>query len=69
MVDGRTVYPQQVEDTVADASPMVRRGYVAAFTIPGERLVVVADARPAPTAPTRRRRSRRSGRQCRAVTA
>jgi len=43
MVDGRTVYPQHVEATVADASPMVRRGYVTAFTIPGERLVIVAE--------------------------
>ncbi|MCV7420251.1 AMP-binding protein [Mycobacterium yunnanensis] len=43
MVGGRTVYPQHVEATVADASPMVRRGYVTAFTIPGERLVIVAE--------------------------
>jgi len=37
------VYPQHVEATVADASPMVRRGYVTAFTTPGERLVIVAE--------------------------
>jgi fatty-acyl-CoA synthase len=43
MVDGRTVYPQQVEATVADASSIVRRGYVAAFTISDERLVVIAE--------------------------
>ncbi|KQY09171.1 fatty-acid--CoA ligase [Mycobacterium sp. Root135] len=46
LVDARTVYPQHVEATVADASPIVRRGYVAAFTVPaddGERLVVVAE--------------------------
>lgn len=46
VIDGRTVYPQHLEATVADASPIVRRGYVAAFTIPGddvERLVIVAE--------------------------
>ncbi|MEU0498897.1 fatty acyl-AMP ligase [Mycobacterium sp. NPDC006124] len=43
LVDGRTVYPQHVEATVADASRVVRRGYVAAFTVPGERLVVIAE--------------------------
>jgi len=46
MVDGRTVYPQHVEASVADASPMVRRGYVAAFTVPtddGDRVVVIAE--------------------------
>ncbi|OHV05599.1 fatty acyl-AMP ligase [Mycobacterium talmoniae] len=47
-IDGRNHYPQDVEATVADASPMVRRGYVTAFTVPttagdGERLVVVAE--------------------------
>ncbi|BBZ28616.1 nitrate ABC transporter substrate-binding protein [Mycolicibacterium madagascariense] len=50
-VDGRHVYPQDVEATTADASPAVRRGYVAAFTIPapdgrdvgGERLVIIAE--------------------------
>jgi fatty-acyl-CoA synthase len=46
-IDGRTVYPQDVESTVADASALVRRGYVAAFTVPGpddsETLVVIAE--------------------------
>ncbi|WP_156688768.1 fatty acyl-AMP ligase [Mycobacterium sp. Marseille-P9652] len=45
-VDGRNHYPQDIEATVAEASPMVRRGYVTAFTAPadrGERLVVVAE--------------------------
>ena len=53
-VDGRHVYPQDVEATTADASPSVRRGYVAAFTIPapdgrdvgGERLVIIAERAP-----------------------
>jgi fatty-acyl-CoA synthase len=45
-VDARTLYPEDVEATTADASPMVRRGYVAAFTVPshsGEQLVIVAE--------------------------
>jgi fatty-acyl-CoA synthase len=49
-VAGRNHYPQEIEATVADASPMVRRGYVAAFTVPtvgiadtDERLVVMAE--------------------------
>src|SRR5438270_14081463 len=37
-IEGRNHYPQDVEATVAEASPMVRRGYVAAFSVPaGER--------------------------------
>ena len=35
-VDGRNHYPQDIEATVADASPMVRRGYVTAFAVPGD---------------------------------
>ncbi len=50
-VDGRNHYPQDIEATVADASPMVRRGYVTAFSVPAgpdgsgdaQRLVVVAE--------------------------
>ena len=46
-IDGRTVYPQDIESTVADASALVRRGYVAAFTVPGtdgsETLVIIAE--------------------------
>ena len=34
-IDGRTFYPQDIEATAADASPLVRRGYTAAFTAPG----------------------------------
>lgn len=48
-------YPQDIEATVAEASPLVRRGYVAAFTAPAnelpgsdtddasERLVIIAE--------------------------
>ncbi|MCX2929496.1 fatty acyl-AMP ligase [Mycobacterium sp. CVI_P3] len=55
MVDGRTFYPQDIEKTAAGASPIVRRGYVAAFSVPADeipgtattdsadRLVVVAE--------------------------
>jgi fatty-acyl-CoA synthase len=46
VVDDRTLYPEDVETTAAEASPIVRRGYVAAFTVPstdGEQLVVVAE--------------------------
>ncbi|CAN5875505.1 fatty-acid--AMP ligase FAAL31/FadD31 [soil metagenome] len=42
-IDGRQLYPQHIEATAADASSMVRRGYVAAFALPGERLVIVAE--------------------------
>jgi fatty-acyl-CoA synthase len=42
-VDGRHHYPQDVEATVAQASPMVRQGYVASFTVPDERLVIIAE--------------------------
>lgn len=40
-IGGRNFYPQEIEATTADASPLVRRGYVAAFTAPD--LVVVAE--------------------------
>lgn len=46
-VDGRTRYPQDIEATAADASPLVRRGYVTAFTAPRrdgvEELVIIAE--------------------------
>jgi len=45
-VDSRALYPEDIEATAAEASPMVRRGYVAAFTVPsdtGEQLVIVAE--------------------------
>ena len=56
-VAGRNHYPQDIEATVAEASPMVRRGYVTAFSVPatelpgcdasnpdtGTRLVIIAE--------------------------
>lgn len=46
-IDGRTLYPQDIEATAADASALVRRGYVAAFTAPGNDgsadLIIVAE--------------------------
>ncbi len=46
-IDGRTLYPQDVEATTAEASPLVRRGYVTAFTAPD--LVIVAERAPGTT--------------------
>ena len=46
VIDDRQLYPEDLEDTVADASSSVRRGHVAAFTVPsgvGEQLVIVAE--------------------------
>jgi fatty-acyl-CoA synthase len=46
IIDGRNHYPQDIEATAAEASPIVRRGYVAAFSVPsdaGERLVIIAE--------------------------
>jgi fatty-acyl-CoA synthase len=37
-VEGRHHYPQDIEATVAEASPMVRRGYVTAFSVPADEL-------------------------------
>jgi len=54
-IGGRNHYPQDLEATATEASPMVRRGYVTAFTIPaehgdhqedeqgGQRLVIIAE--------------------------
>ncbi|MBP2452267.1 fatty acyl-AMP ligase [Mycolicibacterium lutetiense] len=50
-IDGRSHYPQDIEATVAEASPLVRRGYVTAFTVnsdpgadgDGASLVVIAE--------------------------
>lgn len=41
-IDGRNHYPQDIEATVAEASPLVRRGYVTAFAVPAG-LVVIAE--------------------------
>ncbi|WP_329408374.1 fatty acyl-AMP ligase [Streptomyces sp. NBC_00704] len=46
VVDGRNHYPQDVEATVQDAHPAVRRDRLAAFAVPGpegERAAVVAE--------------------------
>ena len=55
VISGRTHYPQDIEATTAEASPIVRRGYVAAFSVPandvpgsnaddtGETLVIIAE--------------------------
>lgn len=45
-VGGRQHYPQDIEGTVAEASPVVRRGYAVAFSVPDQaddRLVIVAE--------------------------
>jgi fatty-acyl-CoA synthase len=42
-IDGTQHYPQDIEATTAAASPMVRRGYVAAFTVPTNDVVIVAE--------------------------
>jgi fatty-acyl-CoA synthase len=42
-IDGASHYPQDIEATAAEASPMVRRGYVAAFTDDSARLVIIAE--------------------------
>ncbi|UVO11525.1 fatty acyl-AMP ligase [Mycobacterium sp. SVM_VP21] len=46
VLGGRGHYPQDIEATVAAASPMVRGGYVVAFAAPGDsadQLVIVAE--------------------------
>jgi len=45
-IDGRNHYPQDIEATAAEASPIVRRGYVTAFSVPnetGQALVIIAE--------------------------
>ncbi len=43
IVDGRQHYPHDIENTVAEASAMVRRGYVAAFTADVDEVVIIAE--------------------------
>jgi len=50
IVDGVQHYPQDIEATAAEASPMVRRGYVAAFTAAADDEVVIVAERAAGTA-------------------
>lgn len=45
-INGCSVYPQDIEATVADASPMVRRGYVVAISPCGSDLVILAERAP-----------------------
>ena len=47
IVDGRNHYPQDIEATAAEASPTVRAGFVAAFSVPADELPEAA-ARPTP---------------------
>jgi fatty-acyl-CoA synthase len=46
-IDGRSHYPQDIEATAAEASPVVRRGYATAFSVPAsggsQRLVIAAE--------------------------
>ena len=42
-IDGLHHYPEDIEATTAEASPMVRRGYVVAFTDDRQRLVIIAE--------------------------
>jgi fatty-acyl-CoA synthase len=48
-IDGANHYPQDIEATVAEAAPIVRRGYVTAFSVPTDddpdagRLVIIAE--------------------------
>jgi fatty-acyl-CoA synthase len=37
-IEGHNHYPEDIEATVAEASPMVRRGYVTAFSVPANEL-------------------------------
>ena len=58
IVDGRNHYPQDIEQTVAEASDGIRHGFVAAFSVPArelpdgspddtsEKLVIVAERGP-----------------------
>jgi fatty-acyl-CoA synthase len=36
IIDGRNYYPQDIEATAAEASPIVRRGYATAFSVPAD---------------------------------
>ncbi|ALR13445.1 fatty-acid--CoA ligase [Mycobacteroides saopaulense] len=44
IVDGRNHYPHDIEATVEEASPVVRRGFVAAFSVPANELPANVDA-------------------------
>ena len=73
IIDGRNHYPHDIETTVSEASPAIRTGYVAAFSVPteavdsatgnsGEQLVIIAErAAGVGRAPTRASRGGRAG--------
>jgi fatty-acyl-CoA synthase len=44
IIDGRNHYPQDIEAAATDASPMVRRGYVTAFSVPADELPTPANS-------------------------
>lgn len=50
LVRGRNIYPQDVENTVYESDPRVRRGCVAAASLPGtdgsDEILIVAELRP-----------------------
>ena len=46
IIDGRNHYPQDIEATTAEASPAVRSGYVAAFSVPASRCRAHPPTRP-----------------------
>jgi fatty-acyl-CoA synthase len=53
VLGGSHHYPQDIEATIEEASPMVRRGHVTVFTVPaaenadaGERLVIITERAP-----------------------
>ena len=53
VINGSHHYPQDIEGTTEEASPMVRRGHVTVFTVPAadsadadERLVIVTERAP-----------------------
>jgi fatty-acyl-CoA synthase len=53
-IDGRDHYPQDIEATAAEASPVVRRGYATAFSVsanesPGREVLVIVAERAAGT--------------------
>ncbi|CAN5300360.1 fatty-acid--AMP ligase FAAL31/FadD31 [soil metagenome] len=43
VIAARQHYPEDIETTAAAASSMVRRGYAAAFSVPDDRLVIIAE--------------------------
>jgi fatty-acyl-CoA synthase len=48
-IAGRNHYPQHIEATAEEASPLVRRGYAVAFAVPddtGDRLVIIVERAP-----------------------